>query len=143
MRGRKQGRRFPPAYKSSNLTVSRAAPAYTTRSQAEDFRTYVLYSILGVGAAAGLTFLGVTLVKKTREKTLRTNAERNSLDPGEADNLAKRLKMAFDNDTWGGWGTDEERVYQVYREIPDRNFYRIVQREYASMYNTELNSDLE
>lgn len=62
--------------------------------QAEDYKTYVLYSLLGLGAATGLTILGVKLVQKTRTKS----AERDSMDFGSAASFAKRLKMAFDND---------------------------------------------
>jgi hypothetical protein len=143
MRGREKRRRLPPAYKSSNLPVSRSAPPYRSNStQASDFRTYVLYSILGLGTAAGLTYLGVKVVKKAMQDSRRANAERDSLDPGAAANMAKRLKMAFENDNWAGWGTDEDRIYAVFREIPDRDFYRRVQQQYLSMYGSELNSDM-
>ena len=132
---------YPVRYR--NKPASGYVPNYGRSAKAEDYKTYVLYSVLGLGTAVGLTFLGLRLVKKSREEYKRTNADRNSLDPGEAANLARRLKMAFENDNWAGWGTDEDMIYEIFREIPDRDYYRKVQQEFASMYGTELNRELE
>ena len=51
--------------------------------------------------------------------------------------------MAFDNDNWGSWGTDEEVIFSVFREIPSKSLYSKVQRAYQSLYNRNLNRDLE
>lgn len=51
--------------------------------------------------------------------------------------------MAFDNDTWFGWGTNENQVLQVFNQIPSKAFYQKVQKAYADLYGKSLNSDLE
>jgi len=49
----------------------------------------------------------------------------------------------FDNDNYLGWGTNEEMVLQVFREIPSKSMYSKVQREYFNLYGKSLNADLE
>ena len=51
--------------------------------------------------------------------------------------------MAFDNDNYAGWGTNEKMVMQVFNEIPSKSMYTKVQREYANLYGKSLNADLE
>jgi hypothetical protein len=51
--------------------------------------------------------------------------------------------MAFDNDNYMGWGTNEQMVLQVFSEIPSKAMYTRVQKEYANLYGRSLNADLE
>lgn len=105
-----------------------------------DKSTVIAYSIafsITVGGGLGLYYFG----RKRLRKLQSQSSENQAMDPGSAASFAKQLKMAFDNDGW--WGTDEEAVYRVMREIPSRSHYDEVQKAYRRMYNRELNADLE
>lgn len=100
------------------------------------------WSIAGaavVGTGIGLFYFGRSQFRDLRERS----AERDGLEYGSAANHAKRLKMAFDNDNTFGWGTNEEEVYTVFRELPTQRAYNQVQKEYNKLYQTELNRDLQ
>lgn len=105
----------------------------------QNFKTVVVYSTLGLGTATGLLFLLRHLYKKTRENI----SQKHSLEVGDPATFAKQLKMAFDNDNYAGWGTNEKMVLQVFNEIPSKNMYTKVQKEYANLYGKSLNADLE
>ena len=105
-----------------------------------DKTTLIAYSVafsVTVGGGLGLYYFGRARVRSLRSRKFQGEA----LEPGAAGHYAKRLKMAFDNDGW--WGTDEEAVYRVMREIPTRSDYREVQRAYRRMYHNSLNADLQ
>ena len=104
-----------------------------------DFKIVVIYSTLGIGTATGLFFLGRHFYKKTQAN----RSEKHSLDEGDPATFAKQLKMAFDNDNYFNWGTNEDAVFQVFREIPSKSVYSKVQKEYFRLYNNSLNADLE
>ncbi len=114
-----------------------------TRSPAhsgvDDFKTIVIYSTLGIATASGVFLAGRHFYKKSKAN----NVEKKSLQEGNPATYAKQLKMAFDNDTWFGWGTNEEQVFQVFNQIPSKAFYQKVQNAYADLYGRSLNSDLE
>jgi len=105
----------------------------------QNLKTIVIYSSLGVGTATGLFLLGRHLYKKT----VANRSQNDSMEEGDPATFAKQLKMAFDNDTAFGWGTNEDAVNQVFLEIPSRSMYGKVQREYFNMYGRNLNADLE
>jgi len=105
----------------------------------EKFRTVVLYSALGLGAATGIVLLIRHFYKKGKYKT----AANNSLEEGNPATYARQLKMAFDNDTWFGAGTNEEMVFQVFNQIPSKASYLKVQKAYSDLYGNELTTDLE
>jgi hypothetical protein len=102
-------------------------------------KTTVIYSALGLGTATGLFFLVRHFYKKSRANI----SQKRSLETGDPATFAKQLKMAFDNDNYLGWGTNEEMVLQVFREIPSKSMYSKVQREYFNLYGKSLNADLE
>ena len=108
-------------------------------ARVDDFKTVVIYSTLGIATATGVFFLARHLYKKTRAKKV----EKQSLYEGSPATYAKQLKMAFDNDNWASWGTDEEKIFQVFREIPSKAAYQKVQKAYLDLYGKNLNSDLE
>ena len=91
-----------------------------------NYKEIILYSVLGLGAASGLFFTARHFIKKGQ----KLNSENKSFDTGDPASFARRLKMAFENDLWWGMGTDEEKVYQVFREIPSKAFYDRVKDEY-------------
>jgi hypothetical protein len=105
----------------------------------QNLKTTVIYSSLGLGTATGLFFLARHFYKKTRANV----SQRHSLEVGDPATFAKQLKMAFDNDNYAGWGTNEKMVIQVFNEIPSKSMYTKVQKEYANLYGRSLNADLE
>ena len=105
----------------------------------QNLKIMVIYSTLGLGTATGMFLLGRHLYKKTRANI----SQRNSLEVGDPATFAKQLKMAFDNDNYMGWGTNEQMVIQVFNEMPSKSMYTKVQKEYANLYGRSLNADLE
>jgi len=105
----------------------------------QDFKTMVIYSTLGLGTATGLFFL----VRHFYKKSQANRSEKHSLEEGDPATYAKQLKMAFDNDNYFGWGTNETTVLRVFRELPSRKMFERVQKEYFRLYNSSLNADLE
>lgn len=105
----------------------------------QNLKTVVIYSTLGLGTATGLFFLARHFYKKTRANI----SQKHSLEVGDPATFAKQLKMAFDNDTYLGWGTNEKMVMQVFNEIPSKSMYTKVQKEYSNLYGKSLNADLE
>ena len=45
--------------------------------------------------------------------------------------------MAFDNDNYAGWGTNEKMVMQVFNDMPSKSMYTKVQKEYANIPEIE------
>lgn len=107
--------------------------------QVQNFKTVVIYSTLGLGTATGLFFLARHFYKKSQAN----RSEKRSLEEGDPATLAKQLKMAFDNDNYLGWGTNEDMVKRVFEEIPSKSMYSKVQKEYSRLYGKSLNADLE
>ena len=105
----------------------------------QNLKTTVIYSSLGLGTATGLFFVARHFYKKTRENV----SQKHSLEVGDPATYAKQWRMAFDNDNYAGWGTNEKMVVQVFNEIPSKSMYTKVQREYANLYGRSLNADLE
>lgn len=105
----------------------------------QNFKTLVIYSAVGIGTATGLFFLGRHLLKNVRSN----QSHKSSLEEGDPATFAKQLKMAFDNDNYAGWGTNEEMVFKVFSDIPSKGMYGKVQKEYSRMYGKSLNADLE
>jgi Annexin len=105
----------------------------------QNFKALVIYSAVGLGTAAGLFFLGRHFLNKVRSN----QSQKSSLEEGDPATFAKQLKMAFDNDNYAGWGTNEEMVFKVFSDIPSKSMYSKVQKEYGRMYGKSLNADLE
>jgi hypothetical protein len=105
----------------------------------QNLKTVVIYSTLGAGTATGLFFLVRYFYKKTRANV----SQKHSLEEGDPATLAKQLKMAFDNDNYLGWGTNEKMVTKIFNELPSKSMYTKVQKEYFNLYGRSLNADLE
>jgi Annexin len=105
----------------------------------QNFKTIVIYSAVGLGTATGLFFLGRHFINKVQAN----QSQKDSLDEGDPATFAKQLKMAFDNDNYAGWGTNEKMVFKVFNELPSKTMYGKVQREYSRLYGKSLNADLE
>lgn len=125
--------------KKRRKRTSRVYASSPAHSSIDDFKTIVIYSTLGLATASGVFLAGRHFYKKSKAN----NVEKKSLQEGNPATYAKQLKMAFDNDTWFGWGTNESQVMQVFNQIPSKAFYQKVQKAYTDLYGTSLNSDLE
>jgi hypothetical protein len=110
-----------------------------TAQKVQTLKNVAIGSTIALGTATGLFFLGRHFVR-----SIRANAsQKDSMEEGDPATFAKQLKMAFDNDVAFGWGTNEEAVMAVFQNIPSKNMYGKVQKEYSRMYNRSLNADLE
>lgn len=105
----------------------------------QNLKTVVIYSTLGLASATGLFFLARHFYKRTRANV----SQKHSLEEGDPATFAKQIKMAFDNDNYMGWGTNEKVVMQVFNELPSKSMYTKVQKEYSRLYGRSLNADLE
>ena len=99
----------------------------------------VIAAILASAAGAG-TFIGIRYVVKNLKQGLR---EKNALYEGDPAAYATQLKMAFENDTWFGWGTDEEIIFRTLEEIPNKSMFSKVQNAYRDLYGNNLAADLK
>jgi hypothetical protein len=112
---------------------------YAEPSGLDNFKTAVVYSVLGLGTATGLFFLGRHFYNKTKKNI----AEKSSLQEGDPSTYATQLSLAFQNDNWLGWGTNTDVLFQVLDEIPSKAMYSQVQKRYLDLYGKNLNADME
>ena len=99
----------------------------------------VTSTMLAAGAAVGV-FLGIKAVVKNFKQGIR---EQQALTEGNPAAFATQLKMAFENDNYFGWGTDEEVVFSVLEAIPNGGTMNKVQRAYRDLYGRNLAADLQ
>lgn len=127
----REGQPFIPQY---------YAPVRDQRSTtARDFESYISYGVLGLITAVGLVMFIRRYVRKGRQKT----TEVKTTQTGHPANYAKLLQMAFQNDNYFGWGTNEELVFKVFNSLPSQAFYKEVQKEYDKLTKgRSLNADL-
>lgn len=96
------------------------------------------------GLLAGAVGLGSFLLIRKIVRDMKKRAQqKNALTPGDPASDAIQLKMAFDNDNWFGWGTNEDLIFSILESIPDGSFMRKVQRAYRNLYKTELVADMQ
>jgi Annexin len=114
--------------KNTNITKS----DFTTKEK-------VQYSLLGVLVLGGSFFVGRKLIRKAKS----TTEEKRTYEEGSAATLAKQIKMAFDNDMWMGWGTDEEALRKAVRAIPSKEEFRKVMQAYQNLYNQSMMKDMQ
>ena len=89
----------------------------------------VITALLATSAGVG-AFLGIRSVVRNFKQGVR---ERQALTDGNPAAFATQLKMAFENDNYFGWGTDEEAVFRVLEAIPNRTTWLKVQRAYRDL----------
>ncbi|MGF2410746.1 hypothetical protein [Ferruginibacter sp.] len=99
----------------------------------------ITYSLLGVIVLGGSFFVGRSMIRKARSN----NEERKTYEEGNEATLAKQLKMAFDNDMWFGWGTDEEAIRKTLRAVPSKEYFRKVINSYQKLYARSLMKDMQ
>lgn len=99
-----------------------------------------ILNVLLAGAVGLGSFL---LIRKIVRDMKQRAQQKNALTPGDPASDAIQLKMAFDNDNWLGWGTNEELIFRILESIPDSSFMRKVQKAYRNLYQTELVADMQ
>ena len=109
------------------------------KKELEDYKSVVVYSAVGLGTIISGWLLGRMLFRDAREHYYANR----SLEDSDPATFARQLQMAFENDNWAGWGTDEKQVFDVFNRIPSKAFYNKVQRAYRGLYNKDLTSELQ
>ncbi len=99
----------------------------------------IKYGILGVIVLGGSFFIGRKLVRRAKSYS----EEKKTYEESNEATYAKQLKMAFENDMWFGWGTDEEAIRKVLRAIPSKEYFRKVINSYQKLYSSSLMKDMQ
>lgn len=97
------------------------------------------YGIVGMVVIGGSFFIGRSIIRKARA----TTEEKKTYEEGSPATLAKQIKMAFENDTWFGWGTDEEALRKTMQAIPSKDAMRKVINSYQKLYARSMMADMQ
>jgi len=97
------------------------------------------YGIVSAVVLGGSFFIGRSLIRKARS----TSEEKKTYNEDNAASYAQKLKMAFENDMWFGWGTDEEAVRNIMRAVPSKDEFKKVINSYQKLYARSLMMDLK
>ena len=113
----------------------------TSTNEHDDFtlKEKLTYGIVGLVVLSGSFFIGRSLVRGARA----TSEQKKTYEDGNAASFAQQLKMAFENDNYFGWGTDEEAVRTVIRKIPSKDYFKHVINSYQKLYARSLMADLK
>lgn len=113
----------------------------TSTNQHDEFtlEEKIKYGILGLVVLGGSFFIGRKLVRRAKSYS----EEKKTYEEGTEATYAKQLKMAFENDNWFGWGTDEEAVRKTLRAIPSKEYFRRVINSYQRLYSRSLMKDMQ
>lgn len=110
-------------------------PAIAKHTQGSEWLTPEDKRILKYAAYTGGTILIGGAAALTARHFIRKSragrAETQSLNDGTPENLAKRIKMAFDND--GFWGTDVDALRKVFTDIPSQEEFATVVSKYEAI----------
>ncbi len=111
------------------------------QSQSDEFtlEEKVKYGILGVIVLGASFFVGRSIIRKARA----TGEERKTYQEDNSATYAKQIKMAFENDMWWGWGTDEEALRRTIKAIPSKEEFRKVIKSYQKLYARSLMADMK
>jgi hypothetical protein len=112
---------------------------YRATEDAFTLEEKVKYGILGILVLGGSFFIGRSVIRKTKANT----EEKKSFEEGNEAGFAKALKMAFDNDNWFGWGTDEEAIRKTLQAVPSKEVFRKIINSYQKLYTRSLMRDLQ
>ena len=99
----------------------------------------IKYGILGLVVLGGSFFIGRAIIRKARS----TSEEKKTYQEGNAATYAKQIKMAFENDMWFGWGTDEDVLRRIIRAIPSKEELKKVINSYQKLYTSSMMSDMK
>ena len=115
-----------------NPTSTHTEGDFTTKEK-------IQYTILGVLVLGGSFFIGRKLVRTAKS----TTEEKKTYEEGSSATYAKQIKMAFDNDMWFGWGTDEAAIRKTIRAIPSKDEFRKVINSYQNLYSRSMMKDMQ
>ncbi len=99
----------------------------------------IKYGLLGLIVIGGSFFIGRSLVRKARA----TAEEKKTYLEDSPATYAKQIKMAFENDMWWGWGTNEEALRKTVVAIPSKEEFRKVISSYQKLYARSLMADMQ
>lgn len=99
----------------------------------------IKYGILGLVVLGGSFFIGRSIIRKARAN----NEEKKTYEDGNPATYAKQIKMAFENDMWWGWGTDEEALRKAIISIPSKDEFRKVINSYQKLYARSMMADMQ
>lgn len=114
----------------------------TTSTPAPDDLTLkekLTYAAVGLVVLGGSFFLGRSIVRDARA----TGEQKKTYDEKNAAAFAQQLKMAFENDNYASWGTDEEAIRSIIRKVPSKEAFKKVIQSYQKLYARSLMQDLK
>jgi hypothetical protein len=99
----------------------------------------IKYGILGLVVLGGSFFIGRSIIRQARS----TSEEKKTYEEGNAATSAKQVRMAFENDMWWGWGTDEDALRKTIRAIPSKEEFKKVINSYQKLYAQSMMADMQ
>jgi hypothetical protein len=113
----------------------------TSTYEHDDFtlKEKLTYGIVSLVVLSGSFFIGRSIVRNARS----TSEEKKTYDDSNSAYYAQKLKMAFENDNYFGWGTDEESIRDTVRKIPSKDEFKKVLNSYQKLYAKSLMLDLK
>lgn len=113
----------------------------TSFQEHDDFtlKEKLTYSIVGLVVLGGSFLLGRSVVRGARA----TSEQKKTYEDGNSASFAQQLKMAFENDNYFEWGTDEEAIRDVIRKVPSKDYFKQVINSYQKLYARSLMADLK
>jgi hypothetical protein len=113
----------------------------TSNQEHDDFtlKEKLTYSIVGLVVLGGSFLMGRSIVRGARA----TSEQKKTYEDGNAASFAQQLRMAFENDNYFEWGTDEEAIRTVIRKVPSKDFFKQVINSYQKLYARSLMGDLK
>jgi hypothetical protein len=113
----------------------------TSTYEHDDFtlKEKLTYGIVSLVVLSGSFFIGRSIVRNARA----TTEEKKTYDDSNAAYYAQKLKMAFENDNYFGWGTDESAIREIIRKIPSKDEFKKVINSYQKLYARSLMLDLK
>lgn len=97
------------------------------------------YGLLGLIVLSGTFFIGRSIIRNARSNS----EEKKTYQEGNAATYAKQIRMAFENDMWWEWGTDEEALRRTIRAIPSKDAFRKVINSYQKLYARSMMADMQ
>ena len=113
--------------------------SHTSASTTDEFtlKEKITYTILGIVVIGGSFLIGKSMIRRVKAD----NEERKTFEDGSAATYAKQIKMAFENDGWGG--TDEQALRNVLRKIASKEDFKNVLTSYERLYNNSMMRDMK
>lgn len=102
-----------------------------------NFKTYVVWGLIGTATLAALGFFGYKLIRNV----VSNQAAKGSLEPENPAYYAQQIKMGFENNNWPG--TDTNQIRKAFIDVPDKQTFRKVADNYHKQYGGSMFEDLK